>query len=139
VSGGGFPYSEGDTITGIPAGMNNAIFQSEWTGGQSGGTPVPAGQSAFAFNIPVTNGAYNVTLYFAELNKTSAGTRVFDVTLNGTTVLDHFDVWAQAGGIDKAISRTFPVTVTNGTVSIDFIREVENAKVSAISITPATP
>jgi fibronectin type 3 domain-containing protein len=138
VSGGGFAYSEGDTITGIPAGMNNAIFQSEWTGGQSGGTPVPVGQSAFAFNIPVTNGAYDVTLYFAELNKTSAGTRVFDVKLNGTTVLDHFDIWSQAGGIDKAISRTFPVTVTDGTVSIDFIREVENAKVSAISITPAS-
>lgn len=137
VSGGGFAYSENDTITGVPAGLNNAIFQSEWTGGQSGGTPVAVGKTAFSYAVPVTNGDYQVTLYFAELNKTAAGQRVFDVKLNGTTALDHFDIWSQAGGTDKAISRTFPVTVTNGKINLDFVHEVENAKVSAISITPA--
>ena len=40
---GGFAYSEADTITGIPAGMNNAMFQSEWTGGATGTGVVAVG------------------------------------------------------------------------------------------------
>ncbi len=61
-----------------------------------------------------TNGAYRVRLHFAELNKTAANTRTFDVRLESTTVLSNFDIWAQAGGIDKAIVRQFPATVTDG-------------------------
>ncbi|GGL95159.1 hypothetical protein GCM10011594_13590 [Nakamurella endophytica] len=128
---GGNPYSEADTVTGIPAGMNNTIFQSEWTG------TATTGSRAFGFAVPVVNGAYTVRLHFAELNKTAANTRTFDVRLENTTVLSNFDIWAQAGGIDKAIVRQFPVTVTDGVMTIDFIRRIENAKISAIEILPA--
>ena len=41
---GGNAYSETDTITGIPAGLNNTMFQSEWTGGGHG-VPSAAGRS----------------------------------------------------------------------------------------------
>ena len=85
----------------------------------------------------MTNGAYTVRLHFAELNKTAANTRTFDVRLENTTVLSNFDVFAQAAGIDKAIVRQFPVTVTDGVMTIDFIRRIENAKISAIEIIPA--
>jgi hypothetical protein len=111
------------------------MFRSEWTGGASG-TAVPVGSRAFGFDVPVSNGNYRVRLYFVELNKTGAGQRVFDVNLEGGTVLSRFDVWRAAGGIDRAISRTFDVTVTDGNVDIDFIRQVENAKVSAVEIIP---
>ena len=137
VRGGGFSYTKANTVSGVPGGMNNTIFQSEWTGGAAGGTPVAVGQSAFGFDFPVSNGSYNVTLYFTELNKTGAGQRVFDVTMNGATILNRFDIWQAAGGANKAISRSFPVTVTGGQISLDFIREVENAKISAIAVTPA--
>ena len=129
---GGNAYSEADTITGIPAGLNNTMFQSEWTGG--GSTAV--GAKAFGFAVPVNNGYYRVRLHFAELNKTAAGTRLFDVRLENTTVLSNFDVWAQAGGIDKAIVREFPVRITDGVVNVDFMKRVENAKISAIEIIP---
>ncbi len=131
---GGNAYSETDTITGIPAGMNNTIFQSEWTGG--GTTAV--GAKIFGFTVPVANGSYRVRLHFAELNKTAAGTRLFDVRLENTTVLSNFDIWAQAGGIDKAIVREYPATITDGAVNIDFMKRVENAKISAIEIIPVT-
>ena len=62
---------------------------------------------AFGFPVPVANGALPVRLHFAELNKTAAGTRTFDVRLENTTVLSNFDVFAQAGGIDQAIVRQF--------------------------------
>ena len=133
---GGFAYSETDTITGIPAGLNNAMFQSEWTGGATGTGVVPVGQRAFGFAVPVTNGAYQVRLHFAELNKTAANQRTFDVRLENSTVLSNFDIWTQAGGIDRAITRQFNVNVTDGSMTIDFIRRIENAKVSAIEIIP---
>ncbi len=133
---GGFAYSEADTITGIPAGMSNAIFQSEWTGGATGTGVVAVGQRAFGFAVPVTNGAYQVRLHFAELNKTAANQRTFDVRLENTAVLSNFDIWSQAGGIDRAITRQFNVNVTDGTMTIDFIRRIENAKISAIEIIP---
>ncbi|WP_218566277.1 malectin domain-containing carbohydrate-binding protein [Vallicoccus soli] len=136
---GGFAYSEADTVTGIPAGLNNAVFQTEWTGGATGTGVVPVGQRAFGFDVPVVNGPYAVRLHFAELNKTGAGQRTFDVRLEGSTVLTAFDVWAAAGGIDRAVVREFPVTVTDGKVTIDFLRRVENAKVSAIEILPVLP
>ncbi|MTD16945.1 choice-of-anchor D domain-containing protein [Nakamurella sp. YIM 132087] len=131
---GGSAYSEQDTITGIPAGMNNTIFQSEWTGGSG----ITVGARAFGFSVPVTNGSYRVRLHFAELNKTAANTRTFDVRIENATVLSNFDIWVQAGGIDKAIVREFPVTITDGAVTIDFMKRIENAKISAIEILPVT-
>lgn len=132
---GGNACSEADTITGIPAGVDNTILQSEWTGGAFSPT-VPVGQRAFGFSVPVANGAYQVRLHFAELNKTGANQRTFDVRLEGSTVLSNFDVFQQAGGIDRAIVRQFNATVTDGAVTIDFIRRIENAEVSAIEIVP---
>jgi hypothetical protein len=136
---GGFAYTQSPlpTISGSVAPANQAIYQTEWTGGQSNG--VPAGELAFRFNIPVSAGDYLVRLHFAELNKYSAGARVFDVRIEGATVLSQFDIWSEAGGVNTAIVREFPLTVSDGAVTVDFIRQVENAKISAIEIIPATP
>jgi PIN domain nuclease of toxin-antitoxin system len=131
---GGFAYSEPDTITGLPSGTNNALFQSEWTGGQT--TGVPVGARAFGFNVPVANGSYLVRLHFAELNKDAANLRLFDVRLEGVTVLAGFDVFAAAGGIDRAVTREYTADITDGAVTLDFITRKENAKVSAIEIVP---
>ncbi|NJM07441.1 hypothetical protein HC891_16550 [Candidatus Gracilibacteria bacterium] len=137
VTGGG-PYSEsGDTTTNLPPNTNNALFTSEWTGGQSSGIAV--GQTAFTFDVPVSNGNYTVRLYFAELNKNGAGLRLFDVALEGTTVLANFDVFVAAGGINKAKVEEFTTSVNDGKVTIAFITRKENAKISAIEIIPAGP
>jgi hypothetical protein len=132
---GGTAYAENDTISGIPAGMNNTIFQTEWTGGQS----TAVGSKIFGYAVPVANGPYLVRLHFAELNKFAAKTRLFDVRLENTTVLSNFDIWSEAGGVDKAIVREFPVTIGDGAVNLDFIKRVENAKISAIEILPVIP
>jgi fibronectin type 3 domain-containing protein len=134
----GFTHTETDTITGIPAGLSTTILRSEWTGGRAQPAPVAVGARAFGFSVPVTNGAYRVRLHFVELNKTAANTRLFDVRLEGSTVLSNYDIWAQAGGIDRAIVEEFPVTISDGVVTIDFITRRENAKVSAIEIIPTT-
>jgi hypothetical protein len=134
---GGFPYTEpgSPSIANVPAGMNQTIFQTEWTGGQTNG--VPPGGTAFTFDIPVTNGDYVIKLYFAELNKDGAGLRVFDVNIEGGPLeLNDYDIWSKVG-YRTATLEQFTKTITDGSVTIQFVREIENAKISAIEIVPA--
>jgi hypothetical protein len=89
----------------------------------------------FTYNFTVLSGSHTVTLKFAEIYYTSAGSRIFSVAINGTTVLSNFDIVASAGAADTANDQTFPVTVTNGTVSIQFIPgSADLPKISAIQI-----
>ncbi len=134
---GGIPYTQtGATVSGLPATISSAMAISEWTGGATTGTPV--GGTAFAYDVPVANGEYSLVLHFAELNKNGAGLRVFDVEVENVVRLANYDIFARTGYRDH-IAETLPVTVTDGKLTIEFIRRVENAKVTAIEIIPAAP
>jgi len=50
---------------------------------------------------------YTVRLYFADLENGQAGRRVFDVQLQGRTVLEAFDPSKESGGSRRAIVREF--------------------------------
>jgi hypothetical protein len=99
------------------------------------------GAYSYTFNVPP--GSYQVTLKFAETFWTSAGKRVFNVSINGSTVLSNFDIFADAGGEDIADDKIFnsiaplggQIVVTLGPASKD------NATLDAIQIIPqpATP
>ncbi|NJM06208.1 hypothetical protein HC891_08410, partial [Candidatus Gracilibacteria bacterium] len=129
---GGSAYRENDSNTGVPQNMNNAIFQTEWTGGTTQG--IAAGNTAFSFALPLANGSYTVKLYFVELNKFAAGRRIFDVAAEGNTVLDDYDIYVRAGGANKVVVETFTIATNDGTLNLDFITGVENAKISAIEV-----
>ncbi len=49
-----------------------------------------------------------VRLYFSEPDQVAVGQRVFDITLQGQTVLEDFDVLQEAGGQYRCIVREFP-------------------------------
>jgi beta-galactosidase len=67
---------------------------------------------------------------------TAAGQRLFSVSINGSTVLSSFDIYASAGGQNRAIARTFSTTAnSSGQVVIQFISGTENPKINA-STTP---
>ncbi|HSX04683.1 MAG TPA: protease pro-enzyme activation domain-containing protein [Rhabdochlamydiaceae bacterium] len=85
--------------------------------------------------IPVANGNYLVTLKFAEIYMQSAGQRVFSVNLNGQRVISNLDIFKTVG-YAKPLDFTFPVTVTNNSVTIQLVGVVQNPKISAIAITP---
>jgi hypothetical protein len=74
----------------------------------------------FTYAFPVPNGSYNVTLKFAELYMTGPGQRQFNVSINGSQVLANFDIYAQAGGAFVPLDKTFPVSVSNGQIQIQF-------------------
>jgi hypothetical protein len=85
------------------------------------------------YNIPVINDTYTVTLYFAEIFFDAPGQRVFDVSIEGQTVLQNFDIWAVAGQF-AAVQRTFVVPVTDGMLNIVATASVNNANFSAIQV-----
>ncbi|NJL12288.1 MAG: hypothetical protein HC913_04320 [Microscillaceae bacterium] len=100
----------------------------------------------FAYNFPVDNGNYQVVLHFAEVyfgvagrggTNTGLGSRVFNVSLEGQTVLSNFDIFAEAGGAAIALRKSFYVNVNDGNLNVQFNRITDNAKVSAIEIIPA--
>ncbi len=75
---------------------------------------------AFGYRFDLSDGEYLVRLRFAEPIHT-AGERWFDVVIEGQTVLDDFDVAAQAGGTGIALERDVLVTVIDGQLQIDFV------------------
>lgn len=92
--------------------------------------------TGFSYALPLAQaGSYTLTLKFNEPSKTAAGQRKFDVTAEGTVILDDFDIYAAAGGKNIAHDRTFTVTVNDGTLDLAFTGVLDNALVSAVEIT----
>ncbi len=116
-----------NTIAGTP---DQPLYRT-WRYGYKSGIPL-----AFTYNVP--NGNYGVTLKFDETLFNQAGQRVFNVTINGQTVLSSFDIFA-VGGVNTAVDQQFPVTVSTGQIVIIFLPVVTNPKICAIQILAAAP
>jgi beta-glucanase (GH16 family) len=65
------------------------------------------GESQYTINNLVPYAPYNVQLQFAETQFSQPGDRLFNVTINGQTVLNRFDILAAAGGRNKAVEGNF--------------------------------
>ena len=94
--------------------------------------------TSFAYSVP--NGKYIVKLHFAETYDAikGPGERVFTFIVEGHRFKD-FDVWAKAGGAQRAYVETVNVEVTDGELNIDFIPQTENPEINGIEILPALP
>ncbi|MDR3619931.1 MAG: discoidin domain-containing protein [Paludisphaera borealis] len=100
-----------------------------------------ARQGDFSYTIGglVAGGAYDVRLDFAELSVSGAGQRLFNVSINGATALNNFDVFAQAGGMNKAVVRDFIIRAdASGTIQISFASVQGGAEVNGIVVSTAT-
>jgi parallel beta-helix repeat protein len=86
----------------------------------------------YQFTVP--NGTYTINLKFAEIWFTGTGQRVFDVAINGQTVLKNFDMVAAAGGAFRAVDKAFTVNVTNGVILIQMNSTVDEPQINAIEI-----
>jgi O-glycosyl hydrolase len=94
----------------------------------------------FTYTIPnlAPSASYTVRLHFAEIAWNSAGSRVFNVAINGTLVLSNFDIYAAAGSSLIAIVRPFTATATSaGQIVIQFTSIVDSADVGGIEIITA--
>lgn len=119
------------TINATTAGTTDpALYQSY----RYDGTAAP-----MIYSLPVANGSYRVNLLLAETNPAAqvVGARVFNVKLNGTVVLQNFDIFAVVGA-NVAVVEAFNTVVTNGSMAIEFDKLVGNPKINAIEILPLT-
>jgi hypothetical protein len=97
----------------------------------------------FSYAIPVdTRDRYTVVLHFAELyfgtegsGGGAPGERVFRVFCNGSTLLDNFDLYKEAGSL-HAVTKTFYHLRPSpqGKLNLTFESIVNNATVSAIEV-----
>jgi predicted alpha-1,2-mannosidase len=97
----------------------------------------------FSYTYPVPAGKYSVKLHFAEIFDEGAGMRVQNVYINGNQVLKDFDIFAAAGGTNKAIVKTISDVTPDAKGNI-VIRVAaapnspdQNAKINGIEIMTA--
>jgi len=74
----------------------------------------------FNYVFPVANGDYTVNLGIAEIYQTNTSKRKFHVEVNGVKKLDNLDCIAKYGGRYHMGWESFPVTVTNGEIRINY-------------------
>lgn len=70
---------------------------------------------------------YTVRLHFAELENKQASERVFDIKLQGKTVLGGFDAVKEAGASHKAVVREFRDVQVNDNLEIELVPKDETA------------
>jgi pectin methylesterase-like acyl-CoA thioesterase len=126
---GGTAFSSGTSIN--TNGVNNpapmSVYQTE-----------RYGNSAYTFTNLTAGANYIVRLHFAELYWGTAGSRMFNVSINGTQVLTNFDIYAVAGAKNKAVVRDFTVVANgSGQIVIQYTSVVDSAKASGIEILSA--
>ena len=99
------------------------------------------GRHRLHYDFDVPDGRYRVELFFVEpWHGTGAsladceGMRIFDVAVNGTTVIDDLDLWAEAGH-DGAFKQVVEADVKGGRLTISFPEvKAGQAVISAIAI-----
>jgi len=89
----------------------------------------------FGYDIPLDPGEYTVILKFAETFFDQPGKRVISVDLEGFTVVEELDLVAEAGA-DTALDLVTNLYVGDGNLDIDLSGVVQNAKLSALQISP---
>ena len=91
-----------------------------------------------AYRIIAPNGRYNVTLHLCEPYYREPGKRVFGYRVENTAPVEHLDVFS-AVGPDRAMIKTIEnVTVEDGMLDINFIKEMEFPCIAAIEVVGET-
>jgi hypothetical protein len=101
----------------------------------------------FRYDIPLEPASYELSLYFSERvfgpgNPAGRGevSRLFDVLLNGETLLDDFDILADAGRPDAPTVKAFRGVspAADGFAHLEFRSVKSEAVLSAIELRPMT-
>jgi hypothetical protein len=91
----------------------------------------------FTYTIPgfTAGSSHTVRMHFAETFWTSAGSRIFNVSINGTRVLTNFDIFSAAGAMNKAVIEQFTASAnSSGQFVIQFTTVKDNSLVNGIEV-----
>jgi hypothetical protein len=115
---GGSLYKTSNAISNT---TDDAIYQTERYG------------KTFSYAIPVTDGTYEITFKTSENYHKVAGKRKFDILAENQEIVANLDIYAVAG-FNKAYDIVKTVSVTDGTLNINFRTDLDQAKISAFHI-----
>ena len=93
-----------------------------------------AGDFSYANAVP--NGTYTLRLLFSD-HLTTAGSRKFNVSVEGKQVLTNFDIVASGGG-RAALAKEFAVSVADGRLDMTFTSVVGHATLSGFELRSST-
>jgi len=144
INSGGGTVGSWLADTDFSGGSSSANTNTIDTSGVTNPAPAAVYQSerwgVFTYTVPnLTAGeSYQVRLHFAEIAFRNAGARVFNVAINGSTVLSNFDIFATAGGGNKALVEQFTSAPdATGKITISYIKGTADVpKSSGIEIIP---
>ena len=151
VNAGGAPYVTADSLSFIADTYNTGGAPANPVAGEVAGTPddylYQTGRrgNSFSYQFPTGNGTFRVTLHFSELHwghlaAGGAGSRKFNVDIEGGRKLTDYDIFAKAGGAMHAVRETFEVPVTDSTLNLLFEKGGADVPlVSAIEVVPVLP
>mmetsp|Transcript_19672 Transcript_19672/g.32245 ORF Transcript_19672/g.32245 Transcript_19672/m.32245 type:complete len:2037 (+) Transcript_19672:238-6348(+) len=114
-----FPSTIADSVWGA-----QRVFQSErWGGIYNSATRAVE----LIYTIPIPNpGRYSVTVYFVETYWSRTGARIMNVYLEGTRVLQNYDLWAETAQQYKLVSKTFQGVATGNTFTVKVDATADN-------------
>ncbi len=114
-------------ITGSPDPVLYRSYRGRWANN------TPQAERVLSYNLPVTNGVYQVRLHFAEHFWDEPGRRVMNVRVESSTESE-FDIFAEAGKL-SALVRTFEnVQVSDGMLTIELEALSDWPAISAIEV-----
>jgi hypothetical protein len=124
-SGGGtIDHANTIDLSGVANPAPIAVYQSARTGNFS-----------YTFSGFTAGSSHTIRLHFAETFFSAAGSRTFNVSVNGTQVLTNFDVFAAAGAQNKAIVKQFTENASStGNYVITFTSVINNSLISGIEV-----
>ncbi len=91
-------------------------------------------------NLPTAK-QYTIRLHFDEPTFNAAGKRQFNVAINGTQVLQNLDIYAETGGMYKAlVKQVTGTTDATGKLSFDFtVGAADQPRISGIELVGPPP
>lgn len=124
AGGGTINHANAIDLSGVTNPAPMAVYQTARTG-------------SFSYTVSGFNpgSSHTVRLHFAETYFKTTGSRTFNVSINGTTVLTNFDILATAGTINKAVIEQFtePASST-GSYVVTFTSVINQSLLSGIEI-----
>lgn len=93
--------------------------------------------TGYRFDVP--NGRYRVTLRLAELYYSCVGCRVFDAQIESTTIFSNVDIYRTMLARDAALDLVVIVDISDGQLTLDFVRRAEAPKVNGIEVVYIPP
>ena len=124
TGGGTINHANTIDLSGVTNPAPMAVYQTARTGN-------------FSYTIPgfTASSSHTVRLHFAETFFSSAGSRTFNVSINGTQVLTNFDIFATAGAKNKALIEQFTVNAnSSGQYVVQFTSVVNQSLLSGIEV-----